>query len=64
MQKEGYKIVNRDGEVYFCRADKKTGTRLARETVCLTEKQADALREATQRSLGNIAREQAPPQGK
>jgi hypothetical protein len=64
MQKEGYTIANQNGETYFCRKEVKTGSRVARETVCLTEKEIDDLREQTQRGLGNMMRQQPPPQGK
>jgi flagella basal body P-ring formation protein FlgA len=64
MKKEGYTIANQNGETYFCRRELKTGSRLARETVCLTEREIDEIREQTQRGLSNVMRQQAPPQGK
>jgi hypothetical protein len=63
LQREGYTLVNRNGEPYFCRSEKKTGSRLARETICMTEPEIVALREQTQRGLGRVMRERAPPQG-
>jgi hypothetical protein len=64
MQRQGYKIINKDGEVYFCRKEIKTGTHLPGDTVCMTEKEVDDLRSRTQDALGNIMRTVPPPQGK
>ena len=64
MQKAGYTLVNQDGQILYCRTDRKTGTRIARDTVCLTEKEAEELRETTQRRLGEMMRQTPPPQGK
>jgi hypothetical protein len=64
LQRQGYKIVNRDGQILYCRTEKKTGTQIARETVCMTEKEADALRDLTQRRLDEFVRQRPPPQGK
>src|SRR4051794_8143840 len=36
LQSEGYKLVNRDGQTYYCRTEAKTGSHLAHETVCMT----------------------------
>lgn len=63
LQHEGYTIINKDGEVLYCRAEPKTGTRITHDTVCLTEKEMVALREETQRDLGNIMRQRPAPQG-
>jgi hypothetical protein len=63
LQHEGYTIINKNGEVLYCRAEAKTGTRISRDTVCLTEKEMVALREETQRDLGNIMRQRPAPQG-
>jgi hypothetical protein len=64
LQREGYTLVDRNGQQYFCRTEKKTGSRLARETICMTEPEIVALREQTQRGLGRVMREVPPPQGK
>ncbi len=64
LQREGYTLVDRNGEQYFCRSEKKTGSRLARETVCMTESQIVALRDQTKRGLARTMREIPPPQGK
>jgi hypothetical protein len=63
LQREGYKLVDRDGETYFCRTEAKTGSRLARETICMTEPEITRLREQTKQGLGRVMRERPPPQG-
>jgi len=63
LQHEGYTIINRNGEIMYCRAEPKTGTRITHDTVCLTEKEMLALREETQRDLGNVMRQQPAKQG-
>src|SRR6267154_4510910 len=55
-QRQGYTLVNKNGETYYCRDEKKTGSRLAHSTVCLTQKDRDSLRQQTQRSLGELTR--------
>lgn len=63
LQHAGYTFVDKDGQTYACRKEAKTGSRLARETVCMTPAQADALRIETQRRLGDMMRSAPPPQG-
>ena len=63
-KKSGYTLVNREGTVLFCRTRLKTGSRLVRETECLTEDEIDMLGDASRRGLADITREQPPPQGK
>lgn len=63
-RKLGYTVVNENGETLYCRTENKPGSRVDKETVCLTPKQIDELREQTQRGLNNIMREVPPPQGK
>ena len=64
LQREGYKLVDRDGQTYYCRTDAKTGSHLAHETICMTEAEATSLRDQTKQGLGRVMREQPPPQGK
>ena len=64
LQRQGYTIVDKNGERYYCRDEKKTGSRLAHETVCMTQKEMDDLRDRTQHNMGNFMREVPPPQGK
>lgn len=63
LQHAGYTFIDKNGQTYACRKETKTGSRLARETVCMTPQQADALREETQRRLGDMMRTVPPPQG-
>jgi hypothetical protein len=63
MQRQGYTIVNKMGETYYCRQEMKTGTHLPADTVCVTEKEADDLRELTQQRLNNVTLQRPPPQG-
>jgi hypothetical protein len=63
LQRAGYTFVDKNGQTYACRKEVKTGSRLAHETVCMTPGQADALREETQRRLGEMMRSTPPPQG-
>jgi hypothetical protein len=64
LQRQGYKLVNRNGEQYFCRTEKKTGSQLARDTVCMTAQEVESLRDLTQRRMGEIQRNVPPPHGK
>ena len=62
-RKMGYRIVTQDGVDMYCRTDLKTGSRVQRETVCLTRKEIDELREQTQNGLANTMRALPPPAG-
>ncbi|MEA3197983.1 MAG: hypothetical protein QOF32_2035 [Gammaproteobacteria bacterium] len=53
-KKRGYTLVNTDGETMYCRSDLKTGSRIQRDTVCLTASELDALHDQTRRSLENV----------
>jgi hypothetical protein len=64
LEHAGYTLVNRNGETLYCEINAKTGTRIARDPVCLTEVQLRQLRERTQQNMDNITRMVAPPQGK
>jgi hypothetical protein len=63
LQREGYKLVNRDGQTYYCRTEAKTGSHLARDTVCMTEEEIIALRDQTKQGLGRVTRELPPRHG-
>lgn len=63
LQREGYKLVNRDGQTYYCRTEAKTGSHLARDTVCMTEQEIIALRDQTKQGLGRVTRELPPRHG-
>jgi hypothetical protein len=59
----GYKVVDEDGRVLFCRSQKKLGSHIRRETTCLTEEEILIAREASQRNVDNIKRNVPIPQG-
>jgi hypothetical protein len=58
----GVKLQNEKGEEMVCRKDAKTGSRLARETICMTRVEWTKVSEESQRNtqktmkLGNIPR--------
>jgi hypothetical protein len=49
--KHGYKVVNTNGEVLYCRSDLATASHIQRNTVCLTARQLDQLDMRNQRDL-------------
>ncbi len=59
-KKMGFTPVNKNGEVLYCRNDLKTGSRVERETVCMTLAEIDALREQSRQQMGDFARRTAP----
>lgn len=65
-KKEGFTVVNRDGQILYCSADQKLGSHIARpsDAVCLTAEQLDARVAQTQAGLKNYLRPDPPPQGK
>src|ERR1700722_18733512 len=52
-KKAGYKLVNTNGELLYCRTDMKLGTHIQRnsETVCLTAQEMIEMHEQTRHSL-------------
>jgi hypothetical protein len=62
-RKAGYKIVNEDGKTLYCREQLKTGSNLRKETICLTEKELETARAASQRNLEQMQRRIPPPHG-
>jgi hypothetical protein len=62
-RKLGYKIVNEDGKVLYCRSQKKLGSHIQKDTVCLTEDELLIAREASQRNAENMKKVIPPPQG-
>jgi hypothetical protein len=58
-KKAGFKLVNTNGEVLYCRTDPKIGSRVQKETTCLTAKQLDDLHDQTR--LGLSQRIANPP---
>ena len=62
-RKAGYKIVNEDGKTLYCREQLKTGSNLRKETICLTEKELETARAASQRNLEQMQKRIPPPHG-
>ncbi len=63
-KKAGYRIVDREGTTMFCRTRLKTGSRVVKETECLTEAEIEMVGDASRRGLADMARQRPPPQGK
>lgn len=63
-KKQGFKLVNKDGDVLYCRTELKTGSHVVKETTCLTEEQLDEVHQQTNQDLRNQLRPQLPPPGK
>jgi hypothetical protein len=63
-KKAGYRIVDREGTTMYCRTRLKTGSRVVKETECLTEAELEYLGDASRRGLADMARQAPPPQGK
>jgi hypothetical protein len=63
-KKQGYTLVNTNGEELFCRSDFKTGSHVERNTTCLTASELDALHDQTRQALQNNFRQNAPMAGK
>jgi hypothetical protein len=49
--KHGYKVVNTQGDVLYCRSDWATGSHIQKTTVCLTAQQLDDLDRRNQQTL-------------
>ena len=62
-RKAGYKIVDQNGQKVYCREQLKTGSNLRKETICLTEKELEQARAASQRNLDQMQRNLPPPHG-
>ncbi len=63
LQRQGYKLVNSNGETLFCITEPKTGSHLGHENICLTEREMVTLRERTERNLQNIEMQIPPRSG-
>jgi hypothetical protein len=64
LQHAGYRIVDKNGQKLYCSTDPKTGSRITKDNICMTEKELIALREETQRRMQNVTMQLPPPQGK
>jgi hypothetical protein len=62
-QQAGYKVVKKDGPTLYCKRNLKTGTRLNRETTCLSEEEWRNVRESSQQSLEAMRRTTPPKLG-
>jgi hypothetical protein len=49
--RRGYKVVNANGEVLYCRSDFATGSHIQTNTVCLTAQKLDNLHQRIDQSL-------------
>jgi len=59
----GVKLQNEKGEEMVCRREAKTGSRLARETICMTQAEWSNLSEESQRSTQKSMRLGKIPHG-
>jgi hypothetical protein len=59
IKKAGYKIVNTNGQVVYCKAEAKLGSRVRSETTCLTAREFEMLHDNLQISMSLL--QQAPP---
>jgi hypothetical protein len=63
-KKQGFKLVNKNGDVLYCRTELKTGSHVVKETTCLTEEELDEVHQQTNQDLRNQLKPQLPPPGK
>jgi len=63
-KKAGFTVVNTDGEPLFCRTEPKLGSRIEKETTCMTAKQLDDMHAQTQQGMQQYMRTNAPTSGK
>ena len=59
----GVKIQNEKGEEMICRREAKTGSRLARETICMTQAEWVKVSEESQRATRKTMRQGKIPHG-
>lgn len=59
IKKAGYSIVNTNGEVLYCKAEAKLGSRVRSETTCLTAREFQMLHDNLEMSMSLL--QQAPP---
>jgi len=63
LRKQGYKLVDSNGQTLFCMTETKTGSRLQKDNICMTEQEMVTLRERTERALQNTVMQVPPRQG-
>ena len=59
-QRAGYSLVTRNGEQVLCRQDPQTGSRLQRNTICMTTKEWQRTRGTSRDTLQDLTRGQQP----
>jgi hypothetical protein len=59
-KKLGLTVMTVNGEVLYCRTERKTGSHLATETSCYNEQQLDDLHEQTRQGMEQIQRPMLP----
>jgi hypothetical protein len=59
-KKLGLTVMTVNGEVLYCRTERKTGSHLATETSCMNEQQLDNLHEQTAQGMEQIQRPMLP----
>jgi hypothetical protein len=59
-KKAGYKLVNTNGEELFCRTDPIIGSRVQKQTTCMTAKQLDDMHEQLRLGLTKLPGQAAP----
>jgi hypothetical protein len=59
VKQAGYKIVNTDGQLIYCKSEAKLGSRVRSETTCLTAREFQMLHDNLQMSMSLL--QQAPP---
>jgi len=62
-RKQGYRVVERDGETYYCYEELRLGSRVAQRTICLTEAELEAVRQGSKENLERIQRNPVRIQG-
>ena len=51
-----YRKIKKNGTVYYCRRETVTGSHLRKDEICFTEKQREAMEEASQQDLRDLQR--------
>ncbi len=62
-KKAGFTVINQDGTPLFCRSEPHIGSRIQKDTTCLTREQWDDITSQTQRGLQEWLRSNPPPGG-
>jgi hypothetical protein len=63
-KKEGFTVINKDGETLYCKSWDRTGSRVLKDTQCLTADQIDQWHEQTQQAMQEYMRTNAPKTGR